>query len=446
MGAADAGAVLACPGETVVTGSVGEHARVAAVGKSIEGGGGNGAVPSRAAAATRSVPKTRYGDVHPSVASAQSTGRARAATGARPTDSSISATARAGRASVVVREFRTQAVPVVDAGLAGQRAGACAGAWVHAGAVREADHRPAAHLLARATGGFRLGLTNAEAIRPGHTLLTRGTIAGYDTLLVAGRELARERTIAVAVMDALAAQVEFLGTPAARSSHDGSQTDTYEQTGSIHFILQRLVRWLSVPQKGITNASKRFRRMQRSLRLLAREERRLVVQKSGIRTRTAVSGHVHNRYQPRAPGLDRMACCLQSAWSMRNRLRPSYTLTWLGYPSHCPSGQPGAFLALVSKIGKTTVPGPPSRAASSAKLAPAVRWLYPVLDGRVSPIPKGTTTLGRDEACDIRDHSSFEAVFERRRTLPGRIRNASARPRTGRRSAAGRLLAPFSGP
>ena len=56
----------------------------------------------------------------------------------------------------------------------------------------------------------------------------------------------------------------------------------------------------------------------------------------------------------------------------------------------------------MSKIGKTTVPGPPSRAASSAKLAPAVRWLYPVLDGRVSPIPKGTTTLGRDEACDIR--------------------------------------------
>jgi hypothetical protein len=59
-------------------------------------------------------------------------------------------------------------------------------------------------------------------------LLTRETIAGYDALLVAGRELARERIIAVAVVDALAAEVEFLGAPAARSSHDGSQTDTCE--------------------------------------------------------------------------------------------------------------------------------------------------------------------------------------------------------------------------
>jgi hypothetical protein len=70
-------------------------------------------------------------------------------------------------------------------------------------------------LLARAAGGFRGGLTNAEAIRPGHALLTRGTIAGYNTLLVAGRELARKRIIAVAVVDALAAQIEFLGAPAA---------------------------------------------------------------------------------------------------------------------------------------------------------------------------------------------------------------------------------------
>ena len=87
---------------------------------------------------------------------------------------------------------------------------------------------------------------------------------------------------------------------------------------------------------------------------------------------------------------------------MRNRLRSSRTLAWLGYPRRCPSGLPGAFWAFVSKSAKTTVPGPASRAASSATLAPAVRWLYPVLDGRVSPIPKGTTTLGRDEACDIR--------------------------------------------
>jgi hypothetical protein len=38
---------------------------------------------------------------------------------------------------------------------------------------------------------------------------------------VAGLELARERIVAVAVLDALAAQIEFLGTPAARSSRDG---------------------------------------------------------------------------------------------------------------------------------------------------------------------------------------------------------------------------------
>jgi hypothetical protein len=62
-----------------------------------------------------------------------------------------------------------------------------------------------------------------------------------DALLVAGCELAREWIVAVAVVDALAAQVEFLGTPAARSSHDGSQANADEQARSIHFILRGLV-------------------------------------------------------------------------------------------------------------------------------------------------------------------------------------------------------------
>ena len=87
---------------------------------------------------------------------------------------------------------------------------------------------------------------------------------------------------------------------------------------------------------------------------------------------------------------------------MCRRPRPSRTLAWLGYPRRCPSGLPGAFWAFVKSSAKTTVPGPSSRAAGSGPLAPAVRWLYPVLDGRLSPIPRGTITLGRDEACDIR--------------------------------------------
>jgi len=56
----------------------------------------------------------------------------------------------------------------------------------------------------------------------------------------------------------------------------------------------------------------------------------------------------------------------------------------------------------VSNSAKTTVPGPSSLAAGSGPRVPAVRWLFPVLDGRLSPIPKGTTIVGRDETCGIR--------------------------------------------
>jgi hypothetical protein len=79
-----------------------------------------------------------------------------------------------------------------------------------------------------------------------------------DALLVAACELARERIVAVAVLDARATQVEFLGTRAARSSRDGEQASTDEQAGSIHFILQGLVRSQSVPQNGIPSASMCF--------------------------------------------------------------------------------------------------------------------------------------------------------------------------------------------
>jgi hypothetical protein len=68
-------------------------------------------------------------------------------------------------------------------------------------------------------------------------VLTSWAIARLDALLVAGRELARERIVAVAVLDALATQVELLGTRAARSSRDGEQTNTDEQTGSVHRVL-----------------------------------------------------------------------------------------------------------------------------------------------------------------------------------------------------------------
>jgi hypothetical protein len=79
-----------------------------------------------------------------------------------------------------------------------------------------------------------------------------------DALRVAGLELARERIIAVAVLDARATQVEFLGTRAARRSRDGDQKNTDEQTGPIHFVLQGLVRSQSVPQNGIASASMCF--------------------------------------------------------------------------------------------------------------------------------------------------------------------------------------------
>jgi hypothetical protein len=69
---------------------------------------------------------------------------------------------------------------------------------------------------------------------------------------------------------------------------------------------------------------------------------------------------------------------------------------------HCPGGQAGAFSGAVSGSGKTTMPGPSSKGGGAHKSAPCVRWLFPVLDGRISPLPRGTVALGRDEACPIR--------------------------------------------
>ena len=56
------------------------------------------------------------------------------------------------------------------------------------------------------------------------------------------------------------------------------------------------------------------------------------------RTRAVVSGHVRDRHLAGACASFPPARGLQSAGSMRNRLRPSRTLAWLGYPRRCPSG------------------------------------------------------------------------------------------------------------
>lgn len=64
---------------------------------------------------------------------------------------------------------------------------------------------------------------------------------------------------------------------------------------------------------------------------------------------------------------------------------------------HCPLRQPDAFSATVSGSGKTTIPGPSSTDGAAKKGDPCVRWLFPALDGRLTAIPRGTTSLGRDE-------------------------------------------------
>ncbi|HJX52159.1 MAG TPA: FHA domain-containing protein, partial [Polyangia bacterium] len=48
------------------------------------------------------------------------------------------------------------------------------------------------------------------------------------------------------------------------------------------------------------------------------------------------------------------------------------------------------------------MPAPSVGASGRRSSEPGVRWLYPVLDGRLTPIPRGSTILGRDEACAIR--------------------------------------------
>ena len=68
---------------------------------------------------------------------------------------------------------------------------------------------------------------------------------------------------------------------------------------------------------------------------------------------------------------------------------------------HCPSGQPGAFSGVVSQSDKTTMPNPPAKPGAAPKSAIGVRWLFPVQDGRVSPIPHGITSLGRGQECQI---------------------------------------------
>ena len=69
---------------------------------------------------------------------------------------------------------------------------------------------------------------------------------------------------------------------------------------------------------------------------------------------------------------------------------------------HCKACRSGASSRPVTSSGKTTIPAPSVGASGRRSSEPAVRWLYPVLDGRLTPIPRGSTILGRDEACAIR--------------------------------------------
>jgi len=55
----------------------------------------------------------------------------------------------------------------------------------------------------------------------------------------------------------------------------------------------------------------------------------------------------------------------------------------------------------VGSTAKTTIPGPSPEKTKDRAREPVVRWLFPALDGRVTPIPCGTTVLGRDAACPI---------------------------------------------
>jgi transcriptional regulator with AAA-type ATPase domain len=52
-------------------------------------------------------------------------------------------------------------------------------------------------------------------------------------------------------------------------------------------------------------------------------------------------------------------------------------------------------------MGKTTLPARRTGAVPKAGLRPAVRWLFPALDGRLTWLNPGATMIGRDSTCDV---------------------------------------------
>jgi pSer/pThr/pTyr-binding forkhead associated (FHA) protein len=49
----------------------------------------------------------------------------------------------------------------------------------------------------------------------------------------------------------------------------------------------------------------------------------------------------------------------------------------------------------------TTVPGPESRTEGPDTGELAVHWIFPEVEGRITPLPPGTITLGRDAENDV---------------------------------------------
>ena len=69
----------------------------------------------------------------------------------------------------------------------------------------------------------------------------------------------------------------------------------------------------------------------------------------------------------------------------------------------------------------TTVPGPESRTEAPATGELAVHWIFPEVEGRLTPLPPGTITFGRDAENDVvltgEQTSRRHAQIERRGTV-----------------------------
>ena len=61
----------------------------------------------------------------------------------------------------------------------------------------------------------------------------------------------------------------------------------------------------------------------------------------------------------------------------------------------------GATYLAMRESPPTTVPGPESRTHGPSTGEPAVHWIFPEIEGRITPLPPGTMTLGRDAENDV---------------------------------------------